>query len=145
MSQHAGSASSSLGLGLLLACVALPAAAAYPDWERLAGVEVIEVLTTDADGARRETKVWFVLLDGQPYLRTSRSRWLENLRREPEFVVRIEGVEYPARAEELSGEEIVERVDAASLEKYGWQERLIHPFRIRTPDILRIHPAQPPE
>jgi hypothetical protein len=132
-----------LRIALLLACgLALPAAAEDPDWQRLAGVDVIEVVTADADGARRETKVWFVLLDGEAYLRTSRSRWLENLRRDPECVLRIEGQEYEARAEEVTGGGIVERVDAASLEKYGWQERLIHPFRMRTPDILRIQPRR---
>ena len=140
MWKHAGSAASALGLSFLLACIALPAAAEYPDWEHLAGIDVIEVVTTDADGDRRDTKVWFVLLDGEPYLRTSRSRWLENLRRDPEFVVRIDGRAYEARVEDVTGEEAVERVDAATLEKYGWQERLIHPFRIRMPDILRIRP-----
>jgi hypothetical protein len=131
-----------LGLAIPLALLAAPAAAGYPDWESLADVGVIEVLTRDADGDARKSKVWFVLLDGTPYLRTSRSRWLENLRRDPECAVRIEGRDYEVQAEEVPGEEIVERVDAATLEKYGWQERLIHPFRMRKPDILRLGPRE---
>jgi hypothetical protein len=133
-------AAATLGLALLLALPPVPAAADQPDWESLADVRVIEVVTHDADGDLRETRVWFVLLDGEAYLRTSRSRWLENLRRNPELVLRIEGRDYEARAEEVEGDEIVERVDAASREKYGWQEAIIHPFRMRKPDILRIRP-----
>ena len=125
---------------LVAAGLSGPARADYPDWQALAGVEVIEVVTRDEDGAERATKVWFVLVDGQPYLRTQRSTWLDNLRRDPDLVLRIEGREYQARAEEVLGDEIVEQVDAASRDKYGWQERMIHPFRTRKPDILRLAP-----
>jgi len=127
-------------LALVPLVLAAPARAEYPDWKRLADVKVIEVVTRDADGDVRETKVWFVLVDGVPYLRTSRSRWLENLRRDPDLVLRIEGREYEARAEEVPGDEIVEKVDHATREKYGWQERAIHIFRMRKPDILRLSP-----
>jgi hypothetical protein len=120
--------------------LATPARAQQPDWEAVAEVPVIEILTTDADGDLRETKVWFVLIDGQPYLRTNASRWLENLRRDSDCALRIEGREYRARAEEVPGDTLVEAVDRASREKYGWQERMIHVFRMRTPQILRIHP-----
>jgi hypothetical protein len=135
-------------LALLLFAIGVPAGLAGaeagkgPDWQELESVEVIEVLTVDADGSPRETKVWFVLVDGQPMLRTSRSRWLDNLRREPDFRVRIGPLEYDVRAEELSGGDIVEQVDAASVEKYGMQERVVHVFRFRTPDILRVGPRE---
>lgn len=122
--------------------LAAPARAEYPDWESLADVTVIEVVTRDADGDLRETKVWFVLVDGASYLRTGSSRWFENLRRDPNLVLRIEGREYEARAEEIPGDDIVEAVDRATLEKYGWQERMIHPFRLRKPNILRLSPRE---
>jgi len=128
---------------LLPFVLAAPARAEYPDWEKLAEVEVIEVVTRDADGDLRETKVWFVLMDDAPYLRTSRTRWLENLRRDPDLVLRIEGREYEARVEEIPGDEIVEKVDRATREKYGWQEKAIHIFRIRKPDILKLSPRSP--
>lgn len=124
-----------------LGFVPLSASAEYPDWTALSEVGVIEVMTLDADGDVRTTPVWFVLLDGEPYLRTSGSTWLENLRRTPNFRLVIEEREYQARAEEVPGEEIVARVDAASLEKYGWQERLIHVFRLSPPDILKLVPV----
>jgi hypothetical protein len=121
-------------------CIAGTALAEYPDWESVADVGVIEVVTVDPDGDTRETPVWFVMIEGAPYLRTSESRWLENLRRDPNLVLRIEDRDYEARVEEVSGEEMVEAVDRASREKYGWQEAVIHVFRMSTPAILRIHP-----
>ncbi len=136
----AGARVAPLLLALAPLLVAAPARADAPDWESLADVKVIEVVTRDADGDLRETKVWFVLVDGASYLRTNGSRWLENLRRDPNLVLRIEGREYEARAEEIPGDEIVEKVDRATLEKYGWQERMIHPFRMGKPDILRLSP-----
>ena len=125
---------------LVTLALAAPARAESPDWQRLAQSGVVELVTLDEDGALRETSVWIVLVDGVPYLRTSRSHWLENLRRDPDLVLRIEGREYPVRAEEVMGDEIVEQVDRATLEKYGWQERMIHVFRMRKPEILRILP-----
>jgi hypothetical protein len=119
----------------------LAAAAEYPDWAALAEVEVIDVLTVDEDGDLRTTPVWFVLLDGEPHLRTSGSTWLENLRRDPRFRLVIEEREYTARAKEVTSEGIVARVDAASLAKYGWQESFIHFFRLGTPEILKLSPA----
>ena len=129
-------------LATAMLLVAAPTRADTPDWESLADVKVIEVVTRDADGDLRETKVWVVLVDGAPYLRTRGSRWLENLRRDPNLVLRIEGREYEARAEEIPGDEIVEKVDRATLEKYGWQERMIHPFRMGKPEILRLLPRE---
>jgi hypothetical protein len=127
----------------LLACVApaLTPSTAYADeldWERVAAVRVIEVVTTDEDGDDRETKVWFVLIDGVPYLRTNDSRWLENIRRDPGVVIRIDEIEYVHLAHEVTTPELIEQVDAATRAKYGWQEATIHVFRIGEPEILRL-------
>jgi len=129
-------------LAAMLLWFAAPAEAGYPDWESVADVDVVEIITTDEDGDVRETKVWFVLVDSEPYLRTNDSRWLANLRRDPACRLRIDDTMYDARAEEIPGDEILERVDAASAEKYGWQESLIHPFRLKKPEILRLTPAE---
>ena len=137
-------------LALAVLVFAAPAAAdsthpspdSYPDWETLADVEVIEVLTHDEDGDLRESKVWFVRVEGEVYLRTSESAWLENLRRDPNLGLRVEDVEYQARALEVTSDELIEKVDAASRQKYGWQEAIIHPFRMREPDILRVVPRE---
>ncbi len=64
-------------LALAVLGFAAPAAAdsphPYPDWETLADVGVIEVLTHDEDGDLRESKAWFVTVEGEVYLRTSES------------------------------------------------------------------------
>jgi hypothetical protein len=129
-----------LALILLIALAPVWAAADYPNWQALEDVAVIEVITEDEDGDLRESKVWFVLVDREPYLRTNGSRWLENLRRDSNLALRIEDTEYSARAVEVAGDEILKRVDEASREKYGWQESMIHPFRMKKPEVLLITP-----
>jgi hypothetical protein len=110
------------------------------DWARVSDVGVVEILTNDEDGDLRETKVWFVLIDGTAYLRTNKSRWLENIRRDPGIRIRIDGAEYVQLARDVSSPEMIERVDEASRAKYGWQEAFIHVFRMRDPQILRLAP-----
>jgi hypothetical protein len=124
----------------LIFCLLLPglAQADFPDWNSVADVNVIELSTRDEDGSERRTKVWFVLLGGDAYLRTNNSRWLENLRRDPNLILHVEGRAYEARTEEIPGEIIMEKVDIASRKKYGIQERLIHLFRLQKPEILKI-------
>ncbi|MEE3327904.1 MAG: hypothetical protein VX252_11260 [Myxococcota bacterium] len=131
-----------ISLAALLAFLAFTSSAHsdYPNWNDYVDVDVIEVITQDESGKRRESKVWFVLLGGEAYLRTSGSRWLQNLRRDPDLSLRIEGRVYQARAEEIQGEVIVEKVDIASQRKYGFADRLIGLFRSRKPDVLRIYP-----
>ena len=55
-------------LGISGSMLAAAAQAEYPDWASVADVEVIEILTRDTGGDVRETKVWFVLVDGEPHL-----------------------------------------------------------------------------
>jgi hypothetical protein len=123
------------------ACASPPAAATGPlDWAALSDLDVIEIVTTDEDGDVRVTKVWFVLVDDVSYLRTSSSRWLENIRRSPEVTIRIDGVDYPQVATEVTSAELVEQIDAASRAKYGWQDSFIHTFRSSEPQILKLSP-----
>jgi len=118
------------------------AAEGFPRWQDFADVDVIEVVTTDPDGDLRETPVWFVLIDGDAWLRTNDSRWLANIERDPAFRVRVEGLEFEVGGQVVHDAAMIERIDAASLKKYGWQERLIHVFRMSPPDILRIVPRK---
>jgi len=119
----------------------------FPDWRAFADVDVIDVVTQDEDGDLRETPVWFVLVDGAPYLRTRDSRWLANIERGSPVVVRIEGLEYAVSAVVETGDAIVAAVDAASAEKYGFQESLLRFgrwFRIGddAADILKLVPKR---
>lgn len=108
------------------------------DWAAVSDVGVIEIVTEDDDGDLRETKVWFVLIDGVSYLRTSGSRWLENIRRDPNLTLRIGDAEYAQVARDVATPSMIERVGDASREKYGWQDAFIGAFRTSDPEILEL-------
>ena len=70
---------------------ALAAGAAELDWNSVADVEEVRVVTTNEDGTLRETKIWLAVLDGQGYIRTSGwSRWGKNVVRNPDVALRID-------------------------------------------------------
>ena len=133
----------SLVLGIGAGCATLPietAPAADLDWDAHSDVGVIEILTRDRDGEPRQTKVWFVRVAGQTYLRTSNSRWLHNIQRDPRVTVRVEGADYPQRAEVVEDAQTRQAVEDASNEKYGLQNRFIRLFHTRQSDVLRLVP-----
>lgn len=130
------------GPAVLAAILAsMSAHAAEVDWPRVADVRVIELLTHDDDGDERTTKVWFVLVEGEPILRTNGSKWLDNLRRDPELVIRIADASYGHRAEEITDWEMVEPVNDAFREKYGFQDWVVGLFRFGRPELLRLAPS----
>jgi len=132
-----------LALSCALATLALPARASAPvDWNAVAGVQTIEVVTVDPDGSPRETTVWLAVRDGQGYIRSSGTRWLANLERDPDLLVRIGGDEYPLRAVRVSDSETSEAVIAVFREKYGFTDALLGLVRglLGTPTILRLEP-----
>jgi len=98
----------------------------------------------DSDGDGRETKLWIVMIDGEAYLRTNDSRWLANLRRMPLATLRVDDELYPVVGQIMSDPELVEHVDRASREKYGWQEKFIHVFRMNEPTIVRLRRTRQP-
>ncbi len=108
-----------LALGVaLLVCVAGAAHAAGLDWNAANQNDVIELLTTDADGKARETKVWVAELEGRGYVRTNDSRWFQNFVRDPNGLIRYGGAEFPIRAEVVEDAALRERVDAVFAKKY---------------------------
>jgi hypothetical protein len=121
--------------------VALCAAAraAEPDWEKLADVGSIEVITHDEDGDARETTIWFAVVDGQGFIRTGNSTWGANIRRNPsDVVLRIEEKEYPLSAEFIENDALRERVIAAFRAKYGWFDGFINFVRGKRPNIMHM-------
>jgi len=117
------------------------AGAAGPDWTQVADVEEIHVLTLDEDGSSRETKIWLTVLDGQGYIRTSRSTtWGGNVEREPEIALRIEETEYPLRASFVTDEALREQVVASFRAKYGWTDGFLNFMRGSNPRIMRLDP-----
>ena len=126
----------------LLAALLIPlaAGAGRPDWEALADVGTLEVVTHDEDGDARETKIWLAVVDGQGFIRTGGTTWGDNVARDPNLVLRIEGVEYPLRAEFIEDEELRERVEAVFREKYGFSDRMVGLFRFGDTRIMHMLP-----
>jgi hypothetical protein len=118
---------------------AAAARAAEPNWDKLADIGQIEIVTHDEDGDERETTIWFVVLDGQGFIRTGGSTWGENVRRDPgDVVLRIDDKEYPLRAEFIENDKLRERVVAAFREKYGWFDGFINFVRGKRPNIMHM-------
>ena len=115
-------------LASLFAVSVASVAHAGPDWSKLADVDTVEVISTEQDGGSRLTTVWIVVLDNQAYIRTSGTRWGDNVERTGTLRLRVPAGEYTLRAEKVLSAAEVERVVAAFREKYGrsdaWAEWL---------------------
>ena len=66
-----------LGVGVdVVECLALlllsaAPAAAQSEWSPFAEASVVQIVTSDADGAERDTSVWFVVVDDAGFVRTN--------------------------------------------------------------------------
>ncbi len=116
-----------LALAALVACVTPPPAESPGpiDWEALAGERVPVIVTIDADGDLRETRLWLVVVDGGGFIRTGDTRWFRNLELDPEALLRIRDRAYRVRAEQVIDAALRGRVMHAFRDKYGWQDRLL--------------------
>ncbi len=85
----------------------------------------VHVLTSDADGDRRKTRVWFAAVGGTPYVRTSRTRWWKNIERGSETRILSAGREYPVSIEEVEDPSLRTKIDEAFTVKYGWLGKLV--------------------
>jgi hypothetical protein len=133
--------------GLILGAAlpsALPGAARAQDWSALAEVDVPELVTRDEDGAERVTKLWLVVVDGQGFVRTGETRWAKNIERSADVELRVLEEAYPLRAVAVSDVPLRERVNAAYRAKYGWLDRMVHPFGARDAKIFRLEPRAAP-
>jgi hypothetical protein len=126
-------------LALVLALGFVPAASAV-DWSKHADEEVVQVVTTDEDGAARTTKVWIVVVDGEAYIRTGGTRWGKNVERNQDVRLLAQGAEYDLRVEFVTDEALRARVTQALREKYGWPDRMLSVFRGGSPKIMRLVP-----
>jgi hypothetical protein len=142
------SASRRLFVALVICLAAASARGTGFDWSPFERESVIYVLTQDEDGARRDTKVWVVVVNGSGYVRTNASTWLENIQRNPEIELQVAGHDYLMRAEEVKDAAVKEQVEEAYKEKYGFVQRVMSTFRFREPTVLRLVPrtasAAPP-
>ena len=114
-----------LGFALAVWLLSPVSIADAPDWNALADERVIEVLPHDADGDLRETTVWVGVVDGVGFVRTSDTRWRENIARDADVVVRIAEQEYPLRAELVTDDALRARVNQVFRAKYGLTDRIL--------------------
>ncbi len=129
-------------LAVSCASTVSPTAETALDWQSVADVGVPTIVTRDPDGGERATKLWLAVVDGEGLIRTGDSRWFQNIERDPNVVFRIGGYAYPLRAERVDDESLEKRANAAFREKYGWQDRFIHPFGEPDKNLMRLVPRE---
>ncbi len=111
-----------------------------PEWASLAEVETVQVLTTNEDSRVRDTTVWLVVVDGDGYIRTWGTAWGDNVVRDPEIEVSIEGTKYALRVHFVEDDGLRQRITDSFREKYGFADSLIGLFRGDRPKIMRLTP-----
>lgn len=119
---------------------AATAAAAQTSWSPFEEASVVQIVTQDEDGSERDTPVWFVVVEGAGYVRTNDSRWLANIRRGSSIVLRLDETVRLVASEEVSDTAAVEEVFKT---KYGLMQRVMSPFRMREPTVLRLREPAP--
>ena len=125
---------------IALALVAWSAPALAADWSPYQEDWIVEIVTLDPDGDRRETKVWVVVLDDAGYVRTNDSRWLANIRRLPDVLLRTRGREESFHAEVDDDPALYDSVEAAFKEKYGLIQKVMSAMRVGRPTVIRLAP-----
>jgi hypothetical protein len=113
------------------------------DWKGAADADVVEILTENADGSARKTKIWVARVEDDAFIRTGGTRWYRNIERDPNLVLRIQEAEFPMRAELVAEERVLTRVEAEFRRKYGFRDRLAGLFRFGGTHILRLVPRHP--
>ncbi len=130
-----------LGLILALAIAAAggSARAAAPDWNAIADADTVRISTTNENGSTRRTTIWLVVVDGEAYIRTSRStRWGGNVEREPDVVLSVGDTDHRVRASFVEDEALRARIVASFREKYGWTDAVANVMRGSHPRIMRL-------
>jgi hypothetical protein len=102
-----------------------PLAEGAIDWQAADEHWSFHVVTVDADGDERVTRIWLAIVDGEGTFRTGDSRWWQNLQRDANFKVRLQGTDYPVRAEFVTEHEDKALIDDAFAEKYGWLDSIM--------------------
>jgi hypothetical protein len=117
-------------LGALLALVVAFLGLVYAAME---SGEVVVVRAADAQGATHETRLWVVDTDGFAWLRTGDpdNPWLVRVRANPEIEVVRDGESRRFHAVPTTEPAVRDRINALTLEKYGWAERLLRAIALR--------------
>jgi hypothetical protein len=126
-----------------VACIAFPSAASAQDWKAVADTDTIQVVTKDELGAPRETTIWLAVYEGHGYIRTGGTRWGDNVRRDPDVLVRIGGDEYSLRAVPVPpGDATYTAMTDVFRSKYGFSDAALSLVRGigGAPTIMRLDP-----
>ncbi len=132
-----------VALGLIVAVVIAAAGgsarAAAPDWNAIADADTVVISTTNENGSTRRTTIWLVVVDGEAYIRTSRStRWGGNVERDPDVALRGGDSVYRVRASFVEDEPLRARIVESFREKYGWTDAVANLMRGSHPRIMRL-------
>ena len=128
-----------LAFVLVLAFVGV-AGAEEMAWARYADEGTVKVATTNEDGSTRDTKIWLVVVGGQGYIRTGKTRWGANLKRDPDIVLRVGSELLPLRVEFVTDQATRDEVIDVFRGKYGFTDWIVNTFRGRNPNIMRLLP-----
>ena len=109
-----------------------------PEWASLAEVETVQVLTTNEDSRVRDTTVWLVVVDERGYIRTGGTAWGDNVVRDPEIEISIEGTKYAVSVHFVQDDGLRQRITDAFSEKYGFTDSFIGLFRGDRPKIMAL-------
>jgi hypothetical protein len=89
--------------------------------------EVVVLETQDASGAVQRTRLWVVDDAGFAWLRTgdATSPWLARVRANPDVTLTRGGERRSYRAVPVEDAAARDRINALTLEKYGWREQAL--------------------
>jgi hypothetical protein len=129
--------------GLVLAfCLSFPGFASAQsdglDWASLAEVDTVQVLTVNEDTRLLDTTVWLVVVDDRGYIRTGGTAWGDNVVRDPEIEISIEGTTYPVTVRFVEDEGLRQRITDTFREKYGFIDSVIGLFRGDRPKLMGL-------
>ncbi len=113
-----------LACGLLLA-LAGAARAEAADWNAMADADTVTIITTNEDGTPRETTIWLLVLDGQPYVRTGSTSWGANAERSPDVKLRVGEQEFSLTAVPVTDPALGDKLQQGFRDKYGWSDRMV--------------------
>jgi hypothetical protein len=135
-------------LGLLIVLISMAGCASPPIAEGPLGEADVDrwsvhVLTWDADGDRRKTRVWIAAVAGTPYLRTAQTRWWQNIERGSKTRILSGDRVYRVSIERIEDSILRSEIDSAFTAKYGWLGKLvIDDERAKSADpYMRLIPA----
>jgi hypothetical protein len=109
------------------------------DWNAHKDADTVVIVTTDEDGAARDTTIWLCVSNGQGYVRGGGGHWVTNAQRAGAVTLRIGASELALTATRVTDAAEIARVAAGLRAKYGFSDTLATLIR-GEPTIFRLTP-----